>query len=77
MPKMVLINTRDDMKWLREVHLPRLSAKYKSAVIHGNEDYPAQIDVYKTRNPSVLDELVIFVPNEDGSAFVRAFFSAF
>jgi hypothetical protein len=34
------INSEEDMQWLRDVHLPQLSAEIESAVIYGNEDCP-------------------------------------
>jgi len=66
MARQILINTRDDMSWLRDVHLPRLSTKYKSAIIHGNEDYPNQIDVYERRDPLVTDKQVVYTPDDEG-----------
>ncbi len=62
----VLINAPRDMKWLRDVHLPRLSEIYKAAVIHGSEDYPYKIEVYKRRNPVVTDAPTVYLPDEDG-----------
>lgn len=61
-----LINTADDMRWLRDVHLPRLPAKYKSAVIVGNEDYPDRIDVYERRAPRVSDVPLVFKADDEG-----------
>lgn len=34
----VLINTPEDMQWLREVH--DVEEEYNSAVVYGNEDAP-------------------------------------
>ena len=45
------MSTRQDMKWLREVHWPDLPAEYKSATIYGNEDSPTQIFAYTSKNP--------------------------
>lgn len=61
-----LINTADDMRWLREVHLPRLPAKYKSAIIVGSEDWPDRIEVYERRDPLVTDVPIVFKADEDG-----------
>jgi len=66
MARQILINHRDDMEWLHDVHLPRLSPKYKSAVIHGNEDYPDQIDVYEARDPHVTDKPIVYVADDHG-----------
>ncbi|MDQ3300608.1 MAG: hypothetical protein M3619_28845 [Myxococcota bacterium] len=54
------------MRWLRDVHLPRLPAKYKSAVIVGNEDYPDRIEVYDRRDSHVTDVPVIFKADDEG-----------
>lgn len=48
-----LLNTPDDMQWLRDVHVKRLPGRYKSAVIYGNEDCPTRIDLYKSATPTV------------------------
>ena len=55
------INTPDDMKWLRDVHLPRLSSKFHSALLFGNEDSPDQIHVYEAEDPEVYDQPKIYV----------------
>lgn len=34
------LTTRDDIAWLREVHIPHLPAAIKYAVLCGNEDCP-------------------------------------
>lgn len=67
-----LINTAQDMKWLRDVHLPRLHSKYKSAVIHGNMDWPSLIEVYVKRNPLVTDLPVSYVADDDGMFRVQS-----
>lgn len=63
---MVLLNTPADMKWLREVHLHGLPPKYESAVVHGNEDSPFQIEVYLNSEPSIHDIPVVFSPDPNG-----------
>ena len=66
MARQAVINTAEDMRWLREVHLPRLPAKYKSAIIVGNEDFPDRIEVYARRDPLVTDVPVIFEADDEG-----------
>ena len=66
MARTSMIDTDEDMKWLRDVHLPKLPATYKSAIIHGNEDYPDRIEVYAKRAPLVTDEPLVFEPDTDG-----------
>jgi hypothetical protein len=70
----ILINTKEDMKWLRDTKLPGLDKKFKSAVIFGNEDYPDKIDVYVKKDPLVTDTPVTFLPHGEegwGRAAVR------
>jgi len=62
---MVFINTKADMKWLRDVHLPKLAKKYKSAVIRGNEDYPTSIEVYSRKEPLYTDTPLVFKAGRD------------
>jgi hypothetical protein len=62
-----MLSTSADMKWLRDVHLPDLDLKkYRSAVLHGNEDYPTRIEVYTSRNPTVDDRPVTYEPDSEG-----------
>jgi hypothetical protein len=58
---MTLINSRQDMKWLKEVHLPRLSRRFKSAILHGNEDCPNKVEVYRSDKPSISSKKVVYV----------------
>lgn len=60
------LNSSEDMKWLREVHLPKLPSKYESAVIHGNEDSPSKIEVFRALNPKVNHVPVVFLPSLNG-----------
>lgn len=55
------INDPDDMRWLREVHLPRLPKRFKSALLIGNEDSSDVIQVYRKKDPSVYDEPKIYL----------------
>lgn len=57
----VLINSADDMNWLRDEHLHRLPLKFKSALIRGNEDCPDEIHVYARRDPKVTDKPLVYV----------------
>lgn len=71
MGKIVLLNTSEDMKWLRDVHLPTLPKKYESAVVHGNEDFPTQIEAYLPPNPTVSDFPAVFRPDPNGDFRVQ------
>lgn len=55
------ITGAEDMKWLRDVHLPSLPKKYKSALIFGNEDFPDLIQAYEDADPNVYDQPAIFM----------------
>lgn len=61
-----LISGSEDMTWLRDVHLPALPSKYKSALIIGNEDWPNRIVVYESANPRYDDPGVTYTPDENG-----------
>lgn len=62
-----VLNTPEEMGWLRDVHLSYLDlSKYKSAIIYGNEDFPQRIEVYEKERPRVGDKAVIYEPNARG-----------
>lgn len=63
---MVLLNTPEDMKWLRDVHLQGLPPEYETEVVHGNEDFPSRIEAYKTPNPTTNDIPAVFFPDPNG-----------
>jgi hypothetical protein len=52
---MNVLDTREDMAWLWDVHLKTLK-RAKSAVLIGNEDYPSRIDLYAVKSPQVDDQ---------------------
>ena len=66
MPVETLINGDEDMQWLRDVHIPNLAKKYKSAVIVGNEDAPERIEVFEDEDPDYDDDRLVYRPDEDG-----------
>jgi hypothetical protein len=48
----VFLNTKADLEWLAETHLRGVDiSEYRSAMLHGNEDCPAQIEFWHQRNP--------------------------
>jgi hypothetical protein len=59
------LNSADDMKWLRDVHLRGLNQKFKSAVVTGNEDCPERVEVFERRDPHVGDKAVVYVRTDD------------
>ncbi len=63
---MTFLTGPSDMKWLRDVHIPTLSSEYESAVVHGNEDWPRQIDAYRSADPSVNDVPTVFIADPNG-----------
>ena len=55
------INTSDDMKWLKDVHIPDLPDNAQSAVIVGNEDCPESIKIYTSQEPRFDDSYSEYV----------------
>jgi hypothetical protein len=61
------INTPEDMEWLRDVHLHDLDLRmYRSAILYGNEDYPYQIKVFRSLEPTVKDPFITYTADIDG-----------
>lgn len=53
---MVLLNAPEDIAWVKAVHLrgvnlPMLMGDILAVVVHGDEDAPSQIDLYRCKNP--------------------------
>ncbi len=71
MNKAALLNTADDMDWLRTTHLANLHGRFKSAVIFGNEDWPKTIHLYVKKDPLVTDHPAVYTPDDDGDFRVR------
>ena len=57
----VLINSSEDMQWLKDVHVHNLPDNARSAVITGNEDAPDSIAVYDSTEPLVTDTPILYV----------------
>lgn len=61
------INSDEDMKWLRDVHLPRLRDDARSAILYGNEDSPVRIDMYSSAEPTITESPTdIYVMDDEG-----------
>lgn len=55
------ISGREDMAWLRDVHLPKISIKkFKSAMIYGNEDCPTKVALYRSSDPHMNANPVVY-----------------
>ena len=65
------LSSQQDMKWLREVHLPKLPREYETAVVHGNEDSPSKIEVFRSLNPKVNEIPTVFRPALNGGFEVQ------
>lgn len=64
---MTFLNSPEDMKWLKDVHLPSLDpSRHKSAILHGNEDCPERIDVYVSPDPLHTDPYTRWTLQESG-----------
>lgn len=55
-----LLNEPGDMKWLRDVHIKSLSSRFRSAVLYGNEDCPAKVELYQSANPSIHAQKIVY-----------------
>lgn len=66
-----LIDTDEDIQWLRDVHIPDLPKNVKSAMIFGNEDYPDKISTFVEREPTIHSQGTIYRPDEDGNYIKR------
>jgi hypothetical protein len=60
----VLINSADDMQWLKDVHIPSLPDDARSAIIIGNEDAPDSVEVYDSVNPHIKDRPIMLCSAE-------------
>lgn len=56
---LVLLNSKADLKWLRDVHLKESTTgklpRYRSAILYGNEDCPEKIAIYANKQISISD----------------------
>lgn len=68
--KRELINSAEDMAWLRETHIPTLPPQFKSAIINvsgaHNEDAPDSIECFESPHPTVTDIPLVYTPDGDG-----------
>lgn len=63
---MKFINSDEDMKWLRDVHIKDLPANVKSAILYGNEDFPDKIEVFEYKDAISGDPSTVYLPNSEG-----------
>lgn len=70
----VLLDTKEDMDWLKETHLANVAdepnvKRAKSAVLEGNEDWPDKIMIFDHKSPRYDEEpSAVFVLDEEGEA---------
>lgn len=59
---------REDMQWLANVHLSSLGDNWLngSAILYGNEDCPARIEVYHSAEPLTTDKPLEFILTDNG-----------
>jgi len=50
------MNTPEDMRWLRETHLPKMEYRFHSALLIGNEDSPEEIHLFEEQDPLYTDD---------------------
>lgn len=56
-----IIDTSDDIQWLKETHLkgvilPTKWVDFKFAILQGNEDSPYALNLYVSQNPDIDDD---------------------
>lgn len=62
----IFLNTPEDCKWLRGVHV-KDAPPFLSYTLAGNEDSPARVDLYASREPEYNEQpIAVYEPNEDG-----------
>lgn len=62
----ILIDSDEDIAWLREVHIPSLPSNVKSAMLFGNEDYPEKITTFTEIAPTMASRGTVYRPDVDG-----------
>lgn len=60
-----LIATPEDVKWLREVHLPKDAPQFRYAVLTGNEDCPIRVEL-RSSNRIDVPAVAIYESDPDG-----------
>ena len=66
------LNEYEDMDWLWSTHLEKfrlMRLDFKSAIIHGNEDCPQKIELFKAPNPrydAKPDKIFVLQDGDDG-----------
>ena len=51
-----ILDTAEDIEWLRSTHCPTLPLEAKFAVLHGNEDSPDLIEWFDSAEPLHTDK---------------------
>ncbi len=69
MPPLILIDEREDVQWLRDVHLPGMPGDVKAAMVFGNEDSPDKIVTFEVQAPTLGSVGTIYYPDGDGVFF--------
>ena len=56
---MTFLRTPADLRWLREVHVKGRATGFRYAVLHGTEDSPTRVELYRRNHhqcrPTVLE----------------------
>jgi hypothetical protein len=52
---MILINSKDDIQWLKDVHVKNIDLVFNSAILYGNEDCPIKIELFEKKEPLHTD----------------------
>jgi hypothetical protein len=67
------LNSLEDIGWLISTHLKdKNSPIFNSFILHGNEDCPTKIELFKKQNPSYKTKpIATYISNEDGNLILK------
>lgn len=61
-----ILDSADNIAWLREVHIRALPASCEFAILYGNEDSPIRVEAYDSAEPLYTDDFTVYERNDDG-----------
>ena len=77
--KQTMLNTAEDLQWLKDTHFPNLPETAKCVILMGNEDSPEQFHVYTDENPLMNDEYMtynVFNVDEESKVVEQSLYDA-
>ena len=61
---MKLINSKDDIQWLKDVYIKNTGLVFNSAILYGNEDCPIKIELFEKKEPLYTDKPLLTLKGE-------------